>query len=173
MAVRQVRVTLEDVDGSFQRFLERAPEEFRELARDAVAKTTVAVWQRMKAAAPRGPDAPHIREALSYRLPRKPKPGKQIQGQAGILSDRAQEPAAPGATGEGSTLGHVALYQEYGTDHHGAQPFMLPAALGEASAFRQRAIAALKGVERSLSTTEAFRGASRGRVIGGGGGGLL
>jgi hypothetical protein len=49
-------IMIQDVGGSFKRFLEQAPEEARMLINDAVEKTAFSMQQRMKANAPSGPN---------------------------------------------------------------------------------------------------------------------
>lgn len=127
---RQIPVTIVDVNGSFARFIREAPKVARVYLSAAVGTTTVAVTQRMKALAPVGPDAPHIKDDLASQLPKR----HALVGRAGIFDNDEQA--------------HIALYNEYRPNK---QPFMLPAALDEENAFRARAIAALKQVETTLS----------------------
>lgn len=130
MAGRNIPVTIEDVNGSFARFIKQAPKAVRIELSDVVAKTTFAVWQRMKALAQVGPDAPHMRDALEAKLPQR----NGLSGRAGVFDNDEQA--------------HVALYNEYRPNR---QPFMRPAALDEEPGFRARATRALQQVERNLS----------------------
>jgi hypothetical protein len=127
---QQIRVTIEDVNGSFARFIQRAPKEVRSVLSGAVSKTTFAVWQRMHARVSVGPDAPHIKDDLEAKLPKR----DGLNGRVGIFDNDAQA--------------HVALYNEYRPNR---QPFMRVSALDEESNFRNRATAALQQVERNLS----------------------
>lgn len=130
MAGRNIPVTIEDVNGSFARFVRTAPKIARMYLSDAVSKTTFAVVQRMKATVAVGPDAPHIKDDLEAKLPRR----DGLSGRAGIFDNDEQA--------------HIALYNEYRPNE---QPFMRISALNEEPNFRARAIAALKRVEVDLS----------------------
>lgn len=127
---RSIGVELVDVNGSWARFLKAAPKDVRSALSDAVAKTTFAVAQRMKAMAAVGPEAPHMRDAIEAQLPKR----NGLSGKAGIFDN--------------DTEAHVALYNEYRPN---AQPFMRPAARDEDSDFKVRATKALQQAERSLS----------------------
>ncbi len=129
-------LSIVDVDGSFARFVKNAPKEMRASLGDVVRKTTFALEQRLRATAPVGPEAPHIRDAVSSKV-------RGLSGQAGFIN--ATEPAAPGSD---STMAEVALYNEYRPN---AQPFMKPAAEAESSTFVTRMKTALTQVERDLS----------------------
>lgn len=132
-------IHLEDVGGSFKRFLAEAPREARAALHDAVEKTAFALQQRMKALAPMGPDAPHIKELITYAR-------RGQRAQIGILeSAGGGSPAAPGST---ATNAEVALYNEYNPNR---QPFMKPAAEAEDRDFTRRVSDAMKQVERNLS----------------------
>ncbi len=130
MATEKVTVELIDVDGSFARFLKAAPKEMRAALSEAVGKTTFALAQRMKAQAPIGPDAPHMREAIEAQMPKR----NSLMGRAGVFDN--------------DTEAHVALYNEYRPN---VQPFMRPAARDEDSDFKVRATKALQQAERALS----------------------
>lgn len=130
-------IVIEDVDGSFQRFLTNAPKVARALLHDAVEKTAFALRNRMDATAPVGPDAPHIKEALTYKR-------RGMRAEVGILETEGVEPAAPGST---ASMADVALYNEYRPN---AQPFMLPAAEAETADFRKRTTDAIRQLERDL-----------------------
>ena len=124
------RTTIEliDVNGSFKRFVKQAPKVVRLELGEAVERTTFGIFGRMRATAPVGPDAPHMRDALDWEA-------KGLRGQAGILADDDQA--------------HIALYNEYNPN---SQPFMIPAAESEETAFKLRATKALQTVERILSS---------------------
>ena len=135
----KVTIHVEDVGGSFKRFLAAAPREARAYIHDAVEKTAFSLQQRMRALAPQGPEAPHIREAITYRR-------RGQRAEIGLLEDgHGGEPAAPGST---ATQAEVGLYNEYNPN---AQPFMRPAAEAEDRDFTRRITDAMKQVERSLS----------------------
>jgi HK97 gp10 family phage protein len=125
---------LEDVNGSFARFIENAPKEVRMMAGAAVKTSTFALLQRMKASAPVGPDAPHIKDDLDMSV-------RGMSGRAGILK----------ASGEGDSA-HIALYQEYGTRRHDDQRFMRPAAMAEKSDHLRRMTEALGLLEKRLGS---------------------
>jgi hypothetical protein len=127
---------VEDVNGSFAKFLREAPRVARAYLHDAVEKSAFAVQQRMKSLAPVGPDAPHIREAITYRR-------RGQRADVGLLD--ATQPAAPGSS---ATLADVGLFNEYDPNR---QPFMRPAAEQEDGPFIRRVIDAIKRVERDLS----------------------
>jgi hypothetical protein len=135
----KVTIHVEDVGGSFKRFLAAAPREARAYIHDAVEKTAFSLQQRMKALAPVGPDAPNIRESISYKR-------RGQRAEIGLLDGQGGEmPAAPGST---ATQAEVGLYNEYRPN---AQPFMRPAAEAENADFTRRISDAMKQVERSLS----------------------
>lgn len=127
---------LEDTNGSFARFLRDAPKAMRNEIQAAVKTTCFAMQQRMRAQAPVGPDAPHIRDHVTYAV-------RGLSGRVGFID--ATEAAGPHNT---ATLADVALYNEYTPNQ---QPFMRPAAEAEASDFTRRMKAAITNAERSLS----------------------
>ena len=122
---------LEDVNGSFARFIKQAPKEARELCKDAVKVTTFAVLQRMRAKVPVGPDAPHIKDALDMKA-------SGLSGRAGILTSDGEDGPA-----------HIALYNEYLPNQ---QPFMRPAAQAEQGDYVKRMKAAIGQLERRLGS---------------------
>lgn len=132
-------IYLEDVGGSFKRFLAAAPREARAYLHDAVEKTAFAMAGRMRVNAPEGPDAPHIKEAITYKR-------RGQSAEIGILESAGG--GAPAAPGSDASMADVALYNEYRPN---SQPFMKPAAEAENADFTRRVIDALKQVERSLS----------------------
>lgn len=127
---------IEDVGGSFRRFLNETPRIARAYLADAVKKTAFALQSRMEADAPVGPDAPHIKESITYTT-------RGQSAQVGYID--ATEAAGPG---NDASLADVALFNEYSPNH---QPFMRPAAEAEASDFVRRITAAVQQVERDLS----------------------
>ena len=129
--ITRYTVRIEDVGGSFARFVKQAPKEARELCKAAVRTTTFAVLQRMKATAPVGPEAPHMKAALDLKI-------SGLRGRAGILT----------STGEGDDA-HVALYNEYLPNK---QAFMRPAAMAEKPDFTRRMKEALGQLERRLGS---------------------
>lgn len=128
------RIYIEDVNGSFAAFIRNAPKEVKANLQHAVRITAFAVGQRMKANAPVGPDAPHIKDDIEVQN------GRGLSSKVGYF----------GGNGDDSDQLHIALYNEFKPN---AQPFMRPAADDEASEFRQLAEVALKNAERSLSTS--------------------
>lgn len=124
----RITTVLEDVNGSFARFLRTAPKEFRQELAHVVKQTVFGVGQRMKANAPVGPDAPHIRNDVETTA-------RGLGGKVGYLTNPDQ--AA------------VALYNEFRPNK---QPFMRKSAEDEAGEFRARATKALQKAGRSLSS---------------------
>ena len=122
---------IEDVNGSFKRFVEQAPKEAREICKAAVQTTAFAVLQRMRATVPVGPGAPHIKDDLAMKV-------SGLRARVGILE----------SSGEGDSA-HVALYNEYVPNE---QPFMRPAADAERSDFTRRMRDALGQLERRLGS---------------------
>lgn len=122
---------LEDVNGSFARFIREAPKEARMLCAAAVKDTTFAVLQRMQATVPVGPDAPHIKDDLGMKA-------SGLSGRAGILA----------SSGEGDSA-HIALYNEYDPNQ---QPFMRPAAKAEQPLHLRRMREAIGQLERRLGS---------------------
>jgi hypothetical protein len=116
---------IEDVGGSFARFIREAPKEARALCKAAVESTTFAVLQRMRATAPVGPDAPHMKTDLSMKV-------RGLLGRVGILDSA-----------------HVALYNEYLPNE---QAFMRPAARAEQDTHTRRVKEALGQLERRLGS---------------------
>lgn len=127
---------LEDANGSFARFLRNAPKEFRQSINAAIKTTCFALERRMESAAPVGPDAPHIKEAVTHAV-------RGLSGRVGYID--ATAPAAPGSN---ASIADVALYNEYRPNK---QPFMRPSAELEASDYVRRMKAAIGQAERSLS----------------------
>jgi hypothetical protein len=125
-----------DVGGSFKKFLRTAAPTIRKNAEQAIDKTGQSLVQRMRSMAPVGPDAPHIRDAITYR-----RRGTLVE--VGLLD--AGQPAGPGSN---ATMADVALYNEYNPNQ---QPFMRPAAEQEDRAFVNRVTDAVKQAERNLS----------------------
>jgi hypothetical protein len=129
-------IVIEDVGGSFAKFLKDAPRIARAHLHDAVEKTAFSMAQRMKALAPVGPDAPHIRDAITYKR-------RGQRAEVGLLD--ATQAAAHGSDW---SLADVGLFNEYSPNR---QPFMLPAAEQEDKDFVRRVTDAMQKVERDLS----------------------
>jgi HK97 gp10 family phage protein len=68
---------------------------------------------------------------------------------AGVTSGVERDPK----TGKAVNPAKYAKFAEFGTVHHAAQPFMLPAAEGQADPYLSRCKAAGKMIERDLSTS--------------------
>jgi hypothetical protein len=135
----KVTIHLEDVGGSFKRFLAEAPREARAYLHDAVEKTAFSMQQRMKANLHYGPDAPHIKDLVSYRR-------RGQRAEIGLLDGQGGE--APAGAGSTATNAEVGLYNEYNPNN---QPWARPAAEAENADFTRRVSDAMKQVERSLS----------------------
>lgn len=129
-------IVLEDVGGSFARFIRETPKLANQYRFDVVEKTAFAMANRMRALAPVGPDAPHIRENITHKR-------RGGMAMVGVLD--GAEPAAPGST---ASLADVALFNEYSPNK---QPFMRPAAEAEAPYFVRRMTDAMQQLERDLS----------------------
>lgn len=130
---------VEDVNGSFKRFVEETPRIARAYIHDAVEKTAFSMQQRMKATAPQGPDAPHIRDLITYKR-------RGQRAEIGVLEGfGGSDPAVPGST---TTNADVALFNEYSPNR---QPFMKPAAVAEDPDFTRRITDAIRQAERDLS----------------------
>lgn len=127
---------LVDSNGSFARMLREAPKVMRAELKPAVQVTCFALGQRIKGAAPVGPDAPHIKDAVTFTV-------RGLTGRVGYID--ATEPAGPDNP---ATQAEVALYNEY---HPNKQPFMKPSAEAESADFVKRMQVAIGQVERNLS----------------------
>lgn len=136
MATKTV-IVIEDVGGSFARFMKTAPKVARKFVGAAVAKTVEHLADEMfDLAPPRSDQPPHIKDAIDYE-------SRGLSGKAGIL-----EGAEPAGSDSTATQADVAIFNEYNPNQ---QPFMRPAAEREAAPFVARVTAALKKVERELS----------------------
>lgn len=136
----QARVTIRvvDVDGSLAKFIRRAPSVVRDECSVAVRATARAILRRMEEKVHVGPDAPHLRDDLSYVA-------EGLGGRIGILEEAADKPAAPGSE---ATQGEVALYNEFRPDR---QPFMGNSARAEADSFEDGVAKGLQRAARNLS----------------------
>jgi hypothetical protein len=123
---------LEDVNGSFERFVRESPKIARQLCGAAVKTSAFALLQRMKATAPVGPDAPHMRDALDMKA-------SGMSARVGILK----------GDGHHSDMAHIALYNEYMPNE---QAFMRPAAQAEQSNHVRRMKEAIGQIERQLGS---------------------
>jgi hypothetical protein len=121
----------------FDRFIRRAPAEFRVALSGCVRKAAESIADRMEAFAPVGPDAPHIKDSIKVRGAK----GKQLTARVGYF-DRT-----PSGGGGDATQPDVAMYNEYMPND---QAFMRPAANAEADSFATRAIAAIRQAEGRL-----------------------
>jgi hypothetical protein len=136
---KKTTIQIEDVGGSFKRFLAAAPREARAALYDAVEKTAFSMQQRMRANLSQGPDAPHIKETISYKR-------RGQRAEIGLLDGQGGEMLA--ASGSTATQAEVGMYNEYQPN---GQPFMRPAAEAENRDFTRRVTDAIKKVERDLS----------------------
>ncbi len=129
-------VTLEDVGGSFQRFVTEAPKLCRKLLGVAVFLTARRVLGTMEATAPQGPDGQgatpdeHIRLDLEETW----SASRPLSARVGIFKNEAQA--------------HVALYNEYDPNQ---QPFMQSSLLSQESSFHAEATAALQRIEKQFA----------------------
>jgi hypothetical protein len=134
----RITLTVED-DGSLRRLSMESPKILRELLKDVVNKTRFSLEGRIRIKAPVGPDAPHIKDAVTSKVLRG-----GITAYVGYID--ATEHASPDNP---ATQAFVALLNEY---HHNRSnpPFMRPAAQAEAPDFVRRATDALNQLERHL-----------------------
>jgi len=130
------RVFIEDVGGSFAKFLRNAPKIMRAELKYAVNETAQGVESVMRSRAPQGPEAPHIRDDIETQGAAITK--KYVTAKVGYF----------GGTGDDGDQEHVALYNEYKPN---AQPFMLPAAEDMANDFRDSVKDALQRMENGLA----------------------
>jgi hypothetical protein len=134
MASRRTIIALEDVNGSFKRFMDQAPKKAKQYLSTAVFLTAAGVQREMEAGAPEGPDGEgltpgtHIKALVEHR-----GRNKGLHAQIGYFEP---DDAA------------VALFNEYLPNK---QPFMRPAAQAESEPFKARAMRALEQCERDLS----------------------
>jgi hypothetical protein len=145
------RVVLEDVGGSFARFLREAPKVLRQELVYAVNETAQGVDQSMRSKAPVGPDAPHIADDIETLRARATK--KSVTARVGYFGNGSDD----------SDQEHIALYNEYKPN---TQPFMRPAAEDNAAEFVGSIKDALGRMENGLSRSIPVP------VSGGGGSGL-
>jgi hypothetical protein len=128
-------MVIEDVGGSFARFIKQAPKVVRHAVIDAVELTAFSLTKRMEQDAPVGPDAPHIKDFVTWKR-------RGLTAQAGYIN--AVQAAGPNNT---ATIADVAAMNEYAPNK---QPFMRPAAEREAPIFIKRMGNALKDIESIL-----------------------
>lgn len=132
MSKLKITTAVEDVGGSFRRLVTQLPRDARSYIHDAVEKTAFSMAGRMRHLAPTGTDAPHIREAITYKR-------RGQRAEIGVLNSAGgADPAAPGST---ASMADVALYNEY---HPNQQPFMRPAAEAENDDFTKRVTTAVQ-----------------------------
>jgi len=136
---------LVDANGSFRRFLQNAPKEMRKEIQHAVTMTSSALRNRMSVAAPVGPDAPHLKEAVSFVV-------RGLVGKVGYIEGQGGDDPSGSTTatwkGMEMTNAWVALFNEYRPNK---QPFMKPSAEKEAPDFIKRMTQAITQAERNLS----------------------
>ncbi len=125
---------LEDVGGAFARFQREAPKVFRQLIYDALERSAFALAQRMRAAAPVGPEAPYMRDFITTKR-------YGYVAQIGYIDVTELD-------NSGASIANVALFNEYRPNE---QPFMRPSAELELKDFQKRMEKALGDAERSLS----------------------
>lgn len=138
MARARVTVRIVDVDGSLRRFIKKFPELVRAEAAKEVSTTARSVLKRIETRIAVGPDAPHLRDDLSYEA-------KGLLGRIGILEDAAGKQAAPGSE---ATQGEVMLYNEFRPNR---QPVLGNSVRAEANEFGARIAKALQRAVSSVS----------------------
>jgi hypothetical protein len=132
-------ITVEDVDGSFRKFMRQAPAIVRQEMAPAINATARGVHQLMQGRAPEGPEAPHIKEDIQT-LEASPanKRAKNTTAQTGYFhgsSDHSDQP-------------HIALYNEFRPNK---QPFMRSSADDMTQEFLRHVSAALQRLDSRLS----------------------
>jgi hypothetical protein len=137
---RSTVVGIEDVGGRLERLFRDGPQVFKEELQHQVRISAVSLGQRMRALAPKGDLAPHIKDDVETS---KASIGKKtVSARVGFITPKRADSRSD------TTQAEVALYNEFQPN---VQPFMRPAAEAEASEFRQRIIKALQSAERNLS----------------------
>jgi hypothetical protein len=130
--------TVED-DGGLKRLAAESPRIIREMLKDPVNKTRFALENRIRLRAPVGPDAPHIKDAVTSKMLRG-----GMTAYVGYID--ATEQASPDNP---ATQAFVALLNEY-NHNRSNPPFMRPAAEAESSDFIRRVTDALNQLDRHL-----------------------
>lgn len=120
-------IEIEDVGGSFKKFVRNAPKVLRKHLEKSIGSTGPGLAERMKAMAAVGPDAPHMRDAIEVRQ-------RGAMAEVGIFDPEQAE---------------VALYNEYSPNH---QPFMRPAAEQSDKDFVRQATNAVERMEKELES---------------------
>lgn len=138
MGRARVSIRVVDVDRSLARFIRRFPGVVKGECATEVRQASRAVLQGMEGRVAVGPDAPHLKDDLSYEA-------KGLVGRVGILEDAAGKQAAPGSD---ATQGEVASFNEWSPDH---QPFMGNSARAAANDFAAGVAKALQRAARSMS----------------------
>lgn len=137
---------IEDVNGSFDRFIRQAPKELKKRMHVPVLGTAFALSKRMAANAPVGPDAPHLAEAVTFKH-------TGLTAQVGYLAEHfGGDPARDDDPEIWKSMlvtnAWVALFNEYNPNNH---PFMRPSAEAEAPEYVKRVYEAIASMERALS----------------------
>ncbi len=120
-------IVIEDVKGSFAKFIKNAHKTLEKHVETSIDKAAQSVVERMRSAAPVGPDAPHMRDAITYR-----RRGKMAE--IGIFDEE---------------MAQVALFNEYSPNH---QPFMRLAAEQSDSDFVRKVTEAIVRMEQALES---------------------
>jgi hypothetical protein len=132
-------IEIVDLNRSMEKFVKTGAKEIKKRLQVPVLATAFRLQQRMSSMAPEGPDAPHIKNTVTFKH-------RGLRAEVGYLAeDFGAEPAADGST---ASIADVARYNEYNPNN---QAFMLPAATLEAKPFVQRMIEAVQSAERALS----------------------
>ncbi len=145
---------LEDVNGSFKRFLKNAPIEAKKRIAAQVLVTAHKLEQRMQSTAPVGPDSPHIARAVTFsQRGQTAKVGYLAEDFGG---DPANDSEPQTWNGASVTNAMVAMFNEYGVSHKGSgkhpRPFMKNAAEAEQQPFVNRIKGAIESMEKALSS---------------------
>lgn len=120
-------MALDDVGGSFAKFVKNAHKTLVKHVEPRVDKSARLMVEKMRAAAPVGPDAPHMRDAITYQ-----RIGKMAE--IGIFDPEQAQ---------------VALYNEYTPNR---QPFMRAAAEQSDGEFVRQVTDGIAQMERDLSS---------------------
>ncbi len=138
MKTERIEVEYVDVNGSLRRLARDAPSVLRKRLMPAVLLTAGRLAKRMAANAPVGPDAPHLRDTVTFTQ-------RGLSAEVGYIRDHYG--ADPAADGSDATNAEVAFYNEYVPNE---QPFMRNSAHQESSAFVERISEAAASIEKGL-----------------------
>ena len=123
--------------------LRRAFKVLPDVVREALADATEETAERIRAGAVRRVPVRYgfLRDAIAMRMNRR-------TGMAKVGIEKVTRTSPDGAKTEPRRYAHLV---EFGSEHNGAQPFMIPSAEEQRSPYLQRAKAAGTVIERDMS----------------------